>query len=107
MPQAVQFKSKKQPPTADQNISRRLLGFRLLFLAAILIVYGRTMLNDFVDWDDTVLIIRNPNIKHPTLKGLLHEWNPYDPATFYMYDPLVYTTWWTISHGAQYSTPTC
>jgi protein O-mannosyl-transferase len=101
MPQAVQFKSRKQPHQPSQNISRGLTGFRLLFLLAILVVFGRTMLNDFVDWDDTVLIIRNPYIKTPTLRGLAHEWNPNDPATYYMYDPLVYTTWWTISHGAQ------
>jgi protein O-mannosyl-transferase len=100
MPRAAQIRAKNAPPLSGKPAYRAIL-IRLLLLAAILIVFGRIIFNDWVDWDDSALIFRNPCINNPTLAGLAHEWNPYDPASFQMYNPLVYTTWWTLSHVAQ------
>jgi hypothetical protein len=74
---------------------------RLLLLGVILAAFGRIVANDFVDWDDGVLIYGNPNINPPTLTGLARHWNPRDKSNIQMYDPLVFTTWWILAHGAQ------
>ncbi|MGA3065752.1 MAG: hypothetical protein ABSF29_02775 [Tepidisphaeraceae bacterium] len=74
---------------------------RLLLLAAILAAYGRAIGNDFVDWDDSQLIYQNRNLNPPTVVGLFHHWNPLSPDNTGMYDPIVYTVWWGLAHGAQ------
>jgi protein O-mannosyl-transferase len=79
----------------------RIALIRILLVAAILATFGRIVLNDFVDWDDGKLIYLNPNINNPTWRGLERQWNPKDPNTNSMYDPLVYTTWWALAHAAQ------
>lgn len=82
----------------------RIALIRILLVAAILATFGRIVLNDFVDWDDGKLIYLNPNINNPTWRGLARQWNPRDPNTNSMYDPLVYTTWWALAHVAQLDT---
>jgi len=79
----------------------RIASIRILLVAAILATFGRIVLNDFVDWDDGKLIYLNPNIDNPTWRGLARQWNPHDPNTNSMYDPLIYTTWWALAHAAQ------
>ncbi|MDP9174737.1 MAG: hypothetical protein M3O30_12840 [Planctomycetota bacterium] len=74
---------------------------RLLLLGAILLAFGRVFFNDFVDWDDGALIYGNQNFDPPTLAGLAHHWNPRDHSNVQMYDPLVFTTWWILAHGAR------
>lgn len=78
---------------------------RFLLLTLILATFGRIVLSDFVDWDDGKLIFLNPNINNPTWRGLARQWNWKDPNTNSLYDPLVYTTWWVLSHTAQLDTP--
>ena len=78
---------------------------RLLLLAAVLITFGRILLNEFVDWDDGTLIYNNANITQGTLGGLARQWNWRDSHTFGLYDPLVYTTWWVLAHAAKLQTP--
>jgi tetratricopeptide (TPR) repeat protein len=90
--------TRTNPLTAP---SRRLLGIRLILLIAVLLVFGRILGNDFVNWDDNPLIYANPNITRPTFSGLIHHWNPNDPNNSEMYDPLVFTTWWSLAHIAQ------
>ena len=82
----------------------RIALIRFLLLAAIVATFGRIVFNDFVDWDDGKLIFLNPNINNPTLRGLARQWNWNDPNTNSLYDPLVYTTWWGLSHVAQLDT---
>lgn len=84
---------------------RRAAWIRLILLAAVVLVFGRIVTNDFVNWDDQTLIFKNPNIADPTVSGLLHQWNPKDPNNAEMYDPLVYTLWWSLAHVAQLETP--
>jgi protein O-mannosyl-transferase len=93
-------RSEIEPRRAD-----RTRMFRLLLLAAILAAFGRTLFNDFVDWDDSKLIYANPNIANPTTDGLLRQWNPDDPDHLAMYNPLVYTVWWTLAHAPRLSSP--
>jgi tetratricopeptide (TPR) repeat protein len=85
--------------------SRHLMSIRLILLTAVLLVFGRILSNEFVNWDDNPLIYSNPNIANPTFTGLLHHWNPKDPNNSEMYDPLVFTLWWSLAHVAQLETP--
>jgi hypothetical protein len=78
---------------------------RLLLLLVILLVFGRIVSHDFVDWDDGPLLYNNPNISNPTLPGLLHQWEPLNPGNSGMYNPLVYTIWWLIAHVSQLESP--
>ncbi len=94
--------TRSNPPSTP---SRRLLAIRLILLVAVLLVFGRILANDFVNWDDNPLIYGNPNITQPTFSGLLHHWNPNDPNNSEMYDPLVFTTWWSLAHVAQLESP--
>lgn len=80
-------------------------AMRLLLLAAVLITFGRILLNEFVDWDDGTLIYDNGNVTQGTLDGLARQWNWRDPHTFALYDPLVYTAWWVLAHAAKLQTP--
>jgi tetratricopeptide (TPR) repeat protein len=91
---------------ADSRQARpRMLWMRLFLLGLILLAFGRTLANEFVDWDDSVLVYQNPNFNPPTMKGLLAGWNPRNPSNTGMYDPLVFSTWWVIAQGAQINTP--
>src|SRR5208282_4805265 len=92
------------PPATDRS-APSLWPIRLLLLVAILLAYGRSVGNDFVDWDDSQLIYNNPNLNPPTAMGLLHHWNPRSPDNTGMYDPLVFTVWWGLAHGAQLDSP--
>jgi protein O-mannosyl-transferase len=78
---------------------------RILLVCAVLVVFGRCLGNDFVDWDDSRLIYLNDDISHPTASHLADPWWPYSPRNSHMYDPLVYTTWWMLANVAQVDTP--
>ncbi|MGD0463349.1 MAG: hypothetical protein ABSB74_12765 [Tepidisphaeraceae bacterium] len=89
----------------ESSPGRRLMWIRLILLTAVLLVFGRILSNDFVNWDDNPLIYSNPNIASPTFAGLLHHLNPKDPSNSEMYDPLVFTLWWSLAHVARTETP--
>jgi hypothetical protein len=89
----------------ESSRGRRLAWIRLLLLGIILLVFGRILTNDFVNWDDNPLIYSNPNIANPTFGGLLQQWNPKNEHNSEMYDPLVYTVWWSLAHVAQVESP--
>jgi tetratricopeptide (TPR) repeat protein len=91
-------------PVPSRRIPSRAV-VRLLLLVIVLMTFGRTLLNDFVDWDDGTLIYNNPNITGATLHGLARQWNWRDPNNFGLYDPLVYTTWWVLAHAGRLQTP--
>lgn len=60
----------------------------LLLVIACLAVFGHTVLNQFVDWDDNLLIVTNPYLNPPTFPNLARLWtHPYAEV----YNPLVYT----------------
>ncbi|MFQ5432402.1 MAG: tetratricopeptide repeat protein [Nitrospinota bacterium] len=60
----------------------------LLLIAATLAVFRPTINYGFV-WDDSLLIINNPYLIPPTLKGLIHFWT--EPQWLFM--PLSYSVW--------------
>lgn len=61
-----------------------------LLVGVCLAVFGHTLLNQFVDWDDHLLILRNPYLNPPTPGNLLRLWaRPYAEV----YNPLVYTAY--------------
>jgi hypothetical protein len=78
---------------------------RLLLLLVILLVFGRIVTHDFVDWDDGPLIYNNPNLSTHSFPGLLHHWNPFSTDNTGMYNPLVFTLWWLIALVSQVQSP--
>jgi hypothetical protein len=78
---------------------------RILLLLVTLLVFGRIVSHDFVDWDDGPLLYNNPNISNPTLPSLLYHWNPLNPGNSGMFNPLVFTGWWLIAQVSQLQTP--
>jgi hypothetical protein len=58
-----------------------------------------------VDWDDGVLLFRNPNIVHPSPGNLLHHWEPHNTDNVFMYNPMVFTLWWSLSHLSDVQSP--
>jgi hypothetical protein len=88
----------------DATLIRTVL-LRLLLAVPVLLVFNQTLGHDFVDWDDRALIYENPNLNPPTLAGLARQWNPGDSSNGGMYDPIVYSVWWSLAHLAGGHTP--
>ena len=59
-----------------------LLGIVALFTAAMLIVYGKSLGNDFVRWDDGLLIYENPAVMEMTPASLKRIFTTYDPELY-------------------------
>lgn len=60
-----------------------------VIIAAVGIVFGRTLLNGFVDWDDGGNIFANPFLKPPTWRSVAYFWtHPFQE----LYIPLIYTS---------------
>ncbi len=93
--------SRQNPSKSGVQISGRTAMFWILILAAVLAAFGRSVFNDWVDWDDTSLIAKNSLITPPTLEGFLQVWNWNNPGIYAMYNPMVYTTWWALADTAQ------
>ncbi len=70
---------------------RRRLGMICAFLAAaVLFVYGRALLGDFVAWDDDINVTQNPYLNPATFQSLVAFWK----APFLkLYIPLTYSVW--------------
>jgi hypothetical protein len=83
----------------------RINKIRLLLLLVIILVYGQVVTHDFVDWDDGPLIFNNTNIVHPTAASLMRHWEPLNPDNFSMYNPMVFTLWWALSHLSDVQSP--
>ncbi|NOS68019.1 MAG: phospholipid carrier-dependent glycosyltransferase, partial [Candidatus Peribacteraceae bacterium] len=78
-----------------ESVSKR---ERALFIAGIVvllaIIYGRSLFNDFVFWDDPDLILDNPFIRGLTPQNVVHAFSTYDPD---LYVPLT-----TVSYQVNY-----
>jgi len=77
---------------------------RLLLLLAICLVFGRILLNDFVDWDD-FMIFGDFGTAHPAVSLVLKHWIPSDQSNFNLYCPMIFTVWWLLAHLAYVSAP--
>ncbi|HLL89972.1 MAG TPA: tetratricopeptide repeat protein [Tepidisphaeraceae bacterium] len=73
-----------------------------LLVAMSLLVFGRTIGFDFVNWDDNDNLYRNPFFNPPTWDGLTFFWT-HSYKQFYL--PLTYTVWWILSKFATLSVP--
>ena len=89
---------KTKPPAAGPEIPdesgaqvRRRLGMLCAFLAAaVLMVYGRALLGEFVAWDDDINVTQNPHLNPATFQSLIAFWK----APFLkLYIPLTYSVW--------------
>ncbi len=75
--------------SADQRSPRPLyLALGLVLLT--LVVFGRCVAFDFVDWDDSELVITNPLLNPPTWSGVAEAWR--GPVNK-LYSPLAYNAW--------------
>ena len=83
----------------------RINKIRLLLLLAIILVFGQVVDHDFVNWDDSPLIFNNRNLNHPTIQNLMHHWEPLNPDNVFMYNPMVFTLWWSVAHLSDVQSP--
>src|SRR3954470_14746926 len=75
---------------------------RAVIVVAVLLAFGITVNNQFVEWDDHDLILQNPNLNPPTVDGLMNHWR--EPHR-QMYIPVVYTAWWTLAKLTPHPNP--
>jgi hypothetical protein len=62
----------------------------LIVLAAVLVVFGRSLRHEFLDWDDQVTLRENPSLNPPSVGGLAAAWiSPRQE----LYIPVTYTLW--------------
>jgi len=74
--------------TAPAGRKREILFAGTFLLVAVVLVFGRSVTFEFVDWDDNINVYENPNLL--SWQGLLRLWKtPY--ASLYV--PVVYTTY--------------
>ncbi len=67
-------------------------------MVTLLVWLPMTMRNDFVDWDDLLMIVSNPRFNPPTLEGIgwywTHvAWNLYQPLTCTLWGILANVSW--------------
>jgi hypothetical protein len=75
---------------------------RLLVVLATILVFGRIVGHDFLNYDDDALIARNPSFNPPTWEGLVTHWREQHKG---MYIPVIYTGWWLIASIGYVQTP--
>ncbi|TSC58692.1 MAG: hypothetical protein Greene041619_402 [Candidatus Peregrinibacteria bacterium Greene0416_19] len=93
-------------PVASALPSRgRIAAIVIAFLALALLVYGRSLGNDFVRWDDGLLIFENPAVRSFSLSSLRTIFTSYDPELYipftflaYQFDYLIGGTHATVYH---------
>jgi tetratricopeptide (TPR) repeat protein len=73
------------------RLSRRTIGLTIIgFLLVALVVYGRSLANEFVNYDDGLLIYNNPISQGLTLRNLHLAFTSYDPE---LYIPLTFLSY--------------
>ena len=74
----------------------------LLIAAGVLLVFGQTFGFDFVLWDDSALIYKNPFVNPPELHRMVIAWTQ---AHGHLYIPLTYNLWALLAMAGQTATP--
>ncbi len=72
-----------------QERKRVALAFGIVIAVAFL-VFSPAIFNDFVDWDDTQLIVQNPRFNPPAWADVGYYWTH---VTFNLYQPITCTVW--------------
>src|SRR5690349_13813413 len=83
-------------PPPDANARRWMTP--LIVAGLTLCVWLPTLRNDFVDWDDLLMIVSNPRFNPPTVQGVgwywTHiAWNLYQPLTCTLWGALAKVGW--------------
>ncbi len=77
--------------TAVMKASYRPILYTIIgFFAVTFAVYGHSLHDAFVTWDDTYLIYANPDVKGLTWHNIKDVFSTYDPE---LYIPLTFLTW--------------
>ena len=61
---------------------KRVLGICILFFAVAFLIYGKSLGNLFVRWDDSLLIYENPIIREISRKTVKAAFTTYDPELY-------------------------
>lgn len=69
---------------------RTVLTAAIAVFGLLLAVYGKSLWNDFVRWDDGLLIFENTAVRTPSLRSLRTFFTTYDPE---LYIPLTFVTY--------------
>ncbi len=77
---------------SETTASRRswLWIFAVFLVLLTIAVYLRSLGNDFVAWDDGLLILENPIIRGPTIRNIVLAFTSYDPE---LYIPLTFLSY--------------
>jgi protein O-mannosyl-transferase len=76
-----------------------LLGIVALFTAIMLVVYGKSLGNGFVRWDDGLLIYENPAVMEMTPGSLKRIFTTYDPELYIPLTLLSYQIDYQLGNG--------
>ncbi|PIP65702.1 hypothetical protein COW95_00685, partial [Candidatus Peregrinibacteria bacterium CG22_combo_CG10-13_8_21_14_all_49_11] len=60
----------------------RILGTILLFFAVSFLIYGQSLQNRFVRWDDSLLIYENPIVREISFDTVKAAFTTYDPELY-------------------------
>ena len=84
------------------SVSSAKMVIVLLLLGWTALVFSPVLSNDFVNWDDDVLIYQNPHYQPPTLETVANFWaSPYE----YLYSPVTYSVWGGLAWLARVAPP--
>src|SRR5687768_10109588 len=73
----------------------------ILIFCAVVLTFGAVFTNDFVTWDDVLVIAGNPRFNPPTLEGVFWYWT----NSFELYVPVTYTLWGALAWLGQLDSP--
>ncbi len=73
-----------------------------VLLALTLIVHGRNVFHDFLDWDDNTLLVQNPMLNPVSAEHLGKIWT--EPVEG-LYTPLAYSAWSAVASVARVDSP--
>ncbi len=92
----------ESPRTSDARRTVTVVILVVALAAATLLLWWPAIGNDFVNWDDLTLVVRNPYLSGKT-EDLAHLWRaPYEG----LYTPMAYTLWWALAKVGAESPPT-
>jgi tetratricopeptide (TPR) repeat protein len=78
----------------------RIIGFCAAIGALLLLVYGRSLLNGFVTFDDDVLVFNNPIVQSITFSHIAYVFTHFDPELYIPFTFLSYQFDWLIGDGS-------
>ena len=102
-PESAPPRAELAPVATHEDATTRATGRRPLLWPALLVfglslaTFVRVLGNDFVNWDDLIVIRTNPRYNPPTVEALKYYWTGLTPHDEF-YVPINYTVWWVLAH---------